>query len=354
MEKKINIAFFAEIRKGKISGPTNSVSMLSKEMNNNEFHCTVFSIVTDCGIDSVNGVPVQPLSDFYKSINDYQVCILEGAFRPHMWKIALQCKKRKIKYIISPRSNLMRSAFKKGFLKKIASIPFVYMYFKLSSGIHFLSYEESLNSFNFGVKKYIAKNGTNFIDLPIEHNKQTDVNNVVFIGRFDIYHKGLDFLLQFINENKQQLRKHEFNFSLYGPDYRGGKKVIYDYILRNGLADLVSIHDSVFGSDKIEVLRNSKYFIHSSRYEGQPQAVLEAINCGCIPIVSDGCNLNSLIKKLNYGFVFENKMSVDVFFDKCKASILCVEKLKEFREVYSWPSAALEFKCLVNEVIDSD
>lgn len=354
MENKIKIALFAEIKNGKVSGPTNSVTLLSKSLNENGVICDVFTIVGDSGVEVINDVSVKSLSYFYSNISEYQLCILEGAFRLGMWRVALSCKLNKIKYIISPRSNLMISSIKKGFLKKILSLPLVLTFFRAANGVHFLSSEELLNSFKFFNKNnYICRNGVSDLILEIPFKSREKVKEVVFIGRYDIYHKGLDLLLDFINRNQNKLRENNFHFSLYGPDYRGGKSYMIDYILRYSFSDLVSINEPVFGDEKNNLLNKTTFFIHTSRYEGQPQAVLEAIGCGCIPIVSNGCNLNHLIKQLNYGVYFDDRMDVDDFIFHCEAASVFPENLHKFKALYKWQSVAIHFKTIIKEVVSN-
>lgn len=355
-DNPIHIALFAEIEYGKISGPSNSVTMLAKSLNNMGIVCDVYSILNKDKYLEVNGIEIHHLSSFYKNFARYDLCVLEGAFRPKMWAIALFCKFNMIKFLVSPRSNLMRPAFKKAIFKKVLALPIVISYLKISNGIHFLSNEERNNSFHFGVKSFVAKNGISFNleSSNAELFAKRNIKEAVFIGRFDIYHKGLDILTNYINDNKKMLRENDFHFSLYGPDYRGGKKIIKDYISNNSLEDLISVNQPLFGVEKERVLSRGGFFIHLSRYEGQPQAVLEAIKFGCVPIVTDGCNMNEVIEKLNYGIIFDS--------NTCFQEMLCIshkdyfnyQSKINFEKDYSWLEAALEFKKIITEVLKRD
>ncbi|NJK34123.1 MAG: glycosyltransferase [Oscillatoriales cyanobacterium SM2_2_1] len=51
----------------------------------------------------------------------------------------------------------------------------------------------------------------------------------------------------------------------------------------------------VFGQEKAQVLAQSRYYILPSHSEGLPTSVLEAMQCGLIPLISDGCNLPEAI-----------------------------------------------------------
>ncbi len=348
------IAFFVEIIKGKVTGPTNSVTTLSRELRLLGIDTKVYSIFPDCGVDEVCGEPIFSIDDFYKDSIKFDLCVFEGAYKTNMWRLALHCKLKKIKYIISPRSNLMKLSFKKSPIQKILSLIVVVPYFRNSRGIHFLSKDEYINSYSFGVRHYLASNGidSDNTNKPENEFKQKyNKNNVVFIGRYDIYHKGLDILINFVSKNKTILRNNKFTFELYGPNFRGGKENIQRDISRNGIRDLITVNDAVFGVAKLKILYKSKYFIHTSRYEGQPQAVLEAINAGCIPIVSSGCNLSEVLSLLGYGVEFSPDMSGDEFLISCDESLPSNSKLEEFRSRYSWKSSTRQFYRVINEVL---
>jgi glycosyltransferase involved in cell wall biosynthesis len=53
----------------------------------------------------------------------------------------------------------------------------------------------------------------------------------------------------------------------------------------------------LYGQAKESALRDATYFILPSLSEGLPMAVLEALAAGCIPIITDECNLPDLFQK---------------------------------------------------------
>lgn len=89
---------------------------------------------------------------------------------------------------------------------------------------------------------------------------------------------------------------------LHGPDMHRGQAVIQTLLNRRGLRDIVRLGSAIEGDVKTSFLRSCDFFIHVSRYEGQPQAVQEAIFCGLPVIVSKGTNLQSLVDREQIGY----------------------------------------------------
>ena len=56
--------------------------------------------------------------------------------------------------------------------------------------------------------------------------------------------------------------------------------------------------------DLIELYQEYKYFISSSLYEGNPKSLLEALNSGCVTLVSDIDNHREIINHKKNGFLF--------------------------------------------------
>lgn len=52
----------------------------------------------------------------------------------------------------------------------------------------------------------------------------------------------------------------------------------------------------LYGEAKMAALRKARFFILPSLSEGLPMAVLEAIQYGCIPVITDACNLPKLFR----------------------------------------------------------
>ena len=69
-----------------------------------------------------------------------------------------------------------------------------------------------------------------------------------------------------------------------------------------GISDVVTIHRAVSGEEKERVLMESDIFIQTSRFEGMPMGILEALGYGLPCILTDGTTLADLVKNNAAGF----------------------------------------------------
>ena len=129
--------------------------------------------------------------------------------------------------------------------------------------------------------------------------------NVTFIGRIYNYHKGLDVLIESINLGKEEFRKLGIEMNLYGPDRANNLQYLIEKIEEYQISDLVSIKPAVFDKEKEKAYLAADLFIHTSRLEGHPTAIIEAISYGVPVLVTPGTNMAEEVKKYNLGFVAE-------------------------------------------------
>ncbi|NLC16679.1 MAG: hypothetical protein GX756_02230, partial [Clostridiales bacterium] len=129
--------------------------------------------------------------------NRPDLVIFHGIYFLNYIKIAKNLKN--IPYIIVPHGSLCKKAVKSHFFKfikkAVAHILLFNSFIKNAKAIQFLSKGEQENSY-FSKKDIIIPNG---IELPQDFNrpiKENDEINIVFIGRKDKTHKGLDLLLK--------------------------------------------------------------------------------------------------------------------------------------------------------------
>jgi glycosyltransferase involved in cell wall biosynthesis len=100
---------------------------------------------------------------------------------------------------------------------------------------------------------------------------------VVFLGRFDPEHKGLDLLLRAAASLPSDRRP---TLRLHGPDWRGGKDRVRALVRELDLAATVTVGDAVYGDDKWQLLIAATGLVYPSRWEGFGNSLAEAAAVG--------------------------------------------------------------------------
>ncbi|MFZ5940781.1 MAG: glycosyltransferase [Bacteroidota bacterium] len=85
-----------------------------------------------------------------------------------------------------------------------------------------------------------------------------------------------------------------FELLLAGPDQGEGEKV--RQMLDGSEVRNVTLSGAVYGEDKDRLLAASHWFVLPSQSEGFPTSVLEAMQYGVIPVISEGCNFPEAIE----------------------------------------------------------
>ena len=108
---------------------------------------------------------------------------------------------------------------------------------------------------------------------------------VLFIGRIDIHHKGLDVLLDAYGEFSHFFPGIRLAVAGDGRDRdKFGEELMK---LPGHIRNNVELLGWVSGDEKKEALRKALFVVFPSRYEVQPISVLEAMACGKAVVVSD-------------------------------------------------------------------
>ena len=298
------------------------------------------------------------LDSLPKPFSSPDVVIFEVPFFPQYLRFASELRKRGVPYIIVPRCSFTRQALNNHskWKKKIGGWLFFNKFFKGAKAIQYLTINELNDSTPFICpESFIIPNG---ITLPKRYIKEKKYDGLVgiYIGRIDIYHKGLDLLLNSIVKNIDFLRKNKVRFDIYGPENSDYFK-LKNIVKTEGVEDIFCLKGEVSGKDKEVVLQNADFFIMTSRFEGQPMAMLEALAYGVPCIASDGTYMRKIIEEYNAGYGCNN--CENSIGDAIKSLIINRDKLVEMREnactvssKYQWSEVAIELHDKLSELID--
>lgn len=328
------ILYFSALEGGKYSGPIHSVP---KQIWSQSQYDTVYWInlteIENADLFDKEFYHYLPCKGFQfaslpKPFNHPDLIIFEEFFKIECCYVARLAQKLNIPYIIVPRCQMTENYFKNKQLKKvIASMIMFNRFAKKALAVQFLTEQEQQDSRKYySGNSFIAPNG---IDLK---SKQAEVDTVpvvgTFIGRYSLWQKGLDLLLSAVQRKKALLEKSEIQIRLYGPNDRSSspdevKKIVSE----KGLEGIVSVNGSVFDEEKESVLLNSNFFIHTSRFEGMPMSVLDALSYGIPCLVTQGSNMRESIDEFNAGWGADNSVdSIEAAFENLCGTIY------EFRE----------------------
>ena len=233
------------------------------------------------------------------------VVVFEGVYDSLFYIIwGRELKYMGIPYIIIPRSALTESAMNNHarMKKKMAHFLFYNKFIKEAAAVHLLSNGEAQQTYKLFKMPYVVL--PNGISIPshFKTNFSDQGVNAVFIGRIDLYQKGLDILVRSIALNKESLVEKKFKLNIFGPKSKDAY-ILNDMCNKYGINNIVSIHNQITGKDKEDVLLSSDVFILTSRFEGLPMGLIEALSYGVPCAVTRGTYMGDEIEEAKAGWV---------------------------------------------------
>ena len=173
----------------------------------------------------------------------------------------------------------------RGFLKRPYKRLFELPVLNGAAFVQVLAPAERLEQYGVTAPLVQAPNGFNTTEIPDKLDStrlertlpETRGRRVyLFLGRLDPAQKGLDVLI----EAASQSGLRNSALVLVGPDWRGGRKRL-ERLAQGSSNDFpVRILDAAYAQAKYELMAGANVFVHTSRWEGMPQAVLEAAALG--------------------------------------------------------------------------
>lgn len=253
---------------------------------------------------------------------------------------------KKIPYIIIPHGSLRQEAQEqKRFVKKALNKLMYNSFVSNAVFVQFLSGKEQEASVGFNSRYSISPNGVEEQSVFKDYSRYVLNDNgmkLVFIGRLSVFYKGLDLLAAACLILKEWMLDNGVSIDLYGVDFEGGIDYINTFIKNNDLNEVLRLNDPVYDKDKENVLLNADAFIQTSRSEGQPVGILEALSYGLVPLVTEGTTFAYELE--NYECGFSSKTDVDDIasmivraYENRKLFVSMSKKaIKLISEKYSW------------------
>jgi len=290
----LNVAY---INSKSSSGASKVCLQLTEAINlTNKGNAQTYS-VGDHSIN-VNGVFVRPhkslIYDLKTSLKTKDIIVVfHGVWLPRYWLLAFNLILLDIPYVVFPHGSIVRSGLKKSLLKKVFSFPIVYCFVRKSKFIHFLNLEEQKNSF-FLSKKFVSI--SNGIEL-IKGDVRKKDKKIVFIGRIDVHHKGLDLLVNAVSKLNDF---SEYLFEIYGDGPEKEMVKLRKMIEASNCDSKIKLYPGRLNEIQIVSLLNSSAgFVHTSRYEGEPLMVLNALHNNCPVFATEATNCKNIVHSKN-------------------------------------------------------
>lgn len=247
--------------------------------------------------------PKKKISALPEPFNQPDLVVFESFYYIDDVLLSLECRKRKIPYVIIPRSALTRQGQAQKRLKKtVANFLLFKPMTRHALSVQYLTEQERVDSGSkWCASSFIMPNGI----YPAKARKvfeKTDALNGICIGRFDPYQKGLDLLLEACDSCSAALREAKLTVTLYGPERMGCREAFANQVSERGLGDILLIKDGIFGEEKAKILQQADFFIMTSRFEGMPMSLIEAMSYGLPCFVSQGTNMRAEVEKNDAGW----------------------------------------------------
>ncbi len=255
----------------------------------------------------------QRLASNLASLQETDLVHLHGVLIPEYFSIARILTRNNVSWVVTPHGAYNEQSVRNHRLLKSLYLKVIDR-FVLSNakGVHVHSQRE----ISFVSKKFALKN---IVELPNGLNLQLantpkhltahsgspthDEESLVFgfCGRLAIEHKGLDILL----EGFQSYIKNGGTGELWL--IGGGEDLpqLKEHINKLCLGQTVKLFGAKYGDEKLKLISSMDVFVHTSRWEGMPMAVIEASGLSRPILISRETNMGQYVEKWNSGKVLE-------------------------------------------------
>jgi len=262
-----------------------------------------------------------------------QNCIfhLHSVFRPLNYTVKRRLKKKNFKFIFTPHDSYSENSMKKkALLKKLYFILFDRYVLHNASVVHAITEWGADDMKNLTPNK--IKLVTNFFkDSDYYQRMQYDdlKKQICYIGRLDIFQKGIDLQLEAYRLYKKD---QKLKYIFIG-NYNDGQLSELEKILSQKKLELgsdIELTGLIPEDQKNQILSNSYVYMQLSRFEGFGLSIVEALSFGKPVIISNNVPINEEIKKYGGGYVVSSSIeaseALNTLFNMSEKEYLAISK----------------------------
>jgi glycosyltransferase involved in cell wall biosynthesis len=193
----------------------------------------------------------------------------------------------------------------------------------------------------------------NAVEIPAARSdpkvRLTQTRRIVFLGRLAVHNKGLDLLLEGYARHVRRTRDPASELIIAGPDFRGGRAELQSLAASLLPETRVSLPGPLFGGDKEALMKSAYVFVLTSRWEGMPHAVLEALATGCPVILTEATNLGEFVEDFGAGLLVDptpddiaEGLTRMLGTPVERYEAMCSAARRLVSELFTWPKVAEE------------
>jgi glycosyltransferase involved in cell wall biosynthesis len=221
---------------------------------------------------------------------DADLLVLQSGWVTHNLLAANAANKAEVPYVITPQGAYHPSVLSRRRRVKrvwLAALERRLLNGSLAIHMHFDGEKEHLSRIGYRGNVIVAPNGIERgrggSQVPEDFRWDGGSGGyVLWMGRYDIEHKGLDLLLKGLAAIPEKERPI---LRMHGPDFRGGKAQTEHLVEELGLRDQVRVDPPIYGDEKWAVMQQSLLFVYPSRWDSNSVATMEAAGLG-IPVLA--------------------------------------------------------------------
>lgn len=302
----MNILHVAKINKNKMNGI--NVVVPEHILSQSKFENVAFVNLYDYQVEGLENFQIDGVNknNFLQKCSEVfwvpDIIIFHGVnYVEHitMCKVLLDSD---IPYIVVPHGGWTKQALRKKWIKKKLAYTTVFRKFvKNAVATQCLSQKELDNVEIKCANKFIGTNGRS-----IDASKKESFSNVgmklLYIGRLEMNIKGLDLFVDAVLQIKGFMEDNNISVNIFGPATNIKNDNIAKYIAKKNLGKIICVNGPVIGDDKQELFESHDIFIQTSRTEGMPLGVLEAMGKGMPCVLTKGTNLADIMNDYAAGY----------------------------------------------------